>query len=146
MSLRLLAAWLFTYLQKQIKANHVRVLYWLRYRGKLGYRVQGKLTVREGVEGEIFPLEKIIELCQRSKNDADDLYFDVTSNQQTQTLRLYRSELQTALTLEVLPNNEKHGVFVKRLTDKQLATELAALTTVQNTPWFSRHQYQYTPW
>jgi hypothetical protein len=149
MLMHLLGLWLLNTVRKAGK----RLLSGIRYRltmgGKAGYPVQGNLAKRLRVEGNYLSLDAIANLAVQSLNSDDDLFFDIavsTHDAGVQTVRLFRSNNNSSLLLEVLPINEIKGVYTKNLSKESLLAELTRLTSIDNRSWFDLHDYRYTPW
>ena len=147
MSLRLLFLWIGHKFKQTYKNLWNTLQYKIRLGGKSGIAVQGELAKRLHIDGRYLELKNIVEIAQQSQNDNDDIFFDYqAANGASLTIRLFRAKDQQSLIVEVLPESETNGVFIKQTGQQGLLEELKSTFTANDRGWFEVNNYRYTPW
>ncbi len=152
MTLRLLFYWTKRLSQKGLRRllNHIRYRFGMK--GKQGYAIQGELAKRLNKEGRYLELSEISDLAIQSTADNDDIFFDYLLDQnKALTVRMYRATDKQFMIIEILPDTETNGVFIKQTREQGLLNELNSTLSANNLEskghrWFESQDYRYTPW
>lgn len=146
MTLRLLALWAFAYFKKTISKIKNTNKGFARQGENPRYAVQGQLPTRLKIVGKYFELEEIIKLAEQSQDNNDDVFFDHRYDaSKILTVRVARAN-KTSFTLEILPDAETTGVFMKDLDQGRLLAELTLICGEQSNVEYESNDYRYVSW